>query len=82
VIPAILRGWLRTRPLRGLLAALAVALGVASLLAVQVTIAGLDDQAGAAQRSRAGASGVDVRTVSGPGLGAADLAAPSTASPR
>jgi putative ABC transport system permease protein len=75
VIPAILRGWLRARPLRGLLAALAVALGVASLLAVQVTIAGLDDQAGGAQRSRAGASGVDVRTVSGPGLGAADLAA-------
>jgi putative ABC transport system permease protein len=74
VIPPLLRGWLRTRPLRGVLAALAVALGVAALLAVQITLAGLDDQANAAQAARAGASGVDVRTVSGPGLGAADLA--------
>jgi putative ABC transport system permease protein len=75
VITPVLRGWLRTRPLRGLLAALAVALGVAALLAVQLTLAGLDDQATSAQRARAGASGVDVRTVAGPGLGAGDLAA-------
>jgi putative ABC transport system permease protein len=75
VITPVLRGWLRTRPLRGLLAALAVALGVAALLAVQLTLAGLDDQATSAQRARAGASGVDVRTVAGPGLDAADLGA-------
>ncbi len=74
MIPSILRGWLRSRPLRGLLAALAVALGVAALLAVQLTLAGLDDQASSAQRLRAGASGVDVRTVAGPGLDAGDLA--------
>jgi putative ABC transport system permease protein len=75
VIPVIVRGWLRARPLRGLLAALAVALGVAALLAVQLTLAGLDDQAAAAQRARAGSSGVDVRTVAGPGLDHADLVA-------
>ncbi|MEA2671685.1 MAG: hypothetical protein QOG45_1905, partial [Chloroflexota bacterium] len=75
MIAPILRGWLRTRPLRGLLAALAVALGVAALLAVQLTLAGLDDQATSAQLGRAGASAVDVRTVAGPGLAAADLAA-------
>ena len=74
MIPPILSGWLRTRPLRGLLAALAVALGVAALLGVEITVTGLDDQAGTAQAARAGESGVDVRTVSGPGLGAADLA--------
>ncbi|HEX6493308.1 MAG TPA: ABC transporter permease, partial [Candidatus Dormibacteraeota bacterium] len=74
MIPPILKGWLRTRPLRGLLAALAVALGVAALLAVQITLSGLDAQAGSAQAARAGESGVDVRTVSGPGLDAADLA--------
>ena len=74
MIPPILRGWLRTRPLRGLLAALAVALGVAALLAVQITLSGLDDQTGSAQAARAGESGVDVRTVSGPGLDAADVA--------
>jgi putative ABC transport system permease protein len=74
VILAILRGWLRARPLRGLLSALAVALGVAALLGVQLTLAGLDDQASTAQRTRAGESGVDVRTVAGPGLDATDLA--------
>jgi putative ABC transport system permease protein len=71
---ALLRGWLRTRPLRGVLVVLAVALGVGALLGVQLTLAGLDEQARAAQQARAGGSGIDVRALAGPGLDAGDLA--------
>jgi putative ABC transport system permease protein len=74
VIAAVLRGWLRARPLHGLLGALAVALGVAALVGVRIILSGLDDQASAAQQARAGGSDLDVRAAAGPGLGGDDLA--------
>ena len=56
------------RPLRSALTTLAVALGIAVVLGVQITVNGLDTQAAAAQRLRAGASGLDVRVDAGSGL--------------
>ena len=61
------------RPLRALLTALAVALGVAAVLGVQVTLSALDRQASDVAGQRAGRSSVDVRAVAGPGLDAAEL---------
>ena len=59
---------LRARPLRAALTAIAVALGVAAVLGVQLALAAVDDQAGAAQLQRAGRSSLDVRAVGAAGL--------------
>lgn len=66
---------LRARRLRAALTVIAVALGVAAILGVQVALAALDDQAMQAQRQRAGASDLDVRSVTAAALGEADMAA-------
>jgi putative ABC transport system permease protein len=60
----IVRRSLAARPLRGLLTAIAVALGVAALTGVQLALPALDSQATNAQLQRAGASQLDVRSVS------------------
>jgi len=59
---------IRARPLRSVLTASAVALGVAVVLAVQIAIAGLTIQAGEAVLQQAGASSLDVRVDNGSGL--------------
>lgn len=59
---------IRARPLRSVLTASAVALGIAVVLAVQIAIQGLTVQAGEAQLQQAGASSLDVRVDSGTGL--------------
>ena len=51
----------RARPLRSALTAVAVALGIAVVLAVQIGIQGLTVQAQEAQAQQAGASSLDVR---------------------
>jgi putative ABC transport system permease protein len=70
--PIVVRS-LRARPLRTALTAIAVALGVAAVLGVQLTLSGLDRQATQAQQNRAGRSDLDVRAVKGPGLNFAEL---------
>jgi putative ABC transport system permease protein len=65
--PLVMRA-IRARPLRSSLTAIAVALGIAVVLGVQITVNGLDAQASAAQQLRAGASGLDVRVDAGDGL--------------
>ena len=64
---------LRARPGRALLTAIAVALGVAAVLGVQLALSAVDDQAAAAQVQRAGRSSLDVRAVGAAGLRAADV---------
>ncbi len=59
---------IRARPLRSMLTAGAVALGIAVVLAVQIAIQGLMVQAGEAQLEQAGASSLDVRVDAGSGL--------------
>jgi putative ABC transport system permease protein len=59
---------IRARPLRSILTASAVALGVAVVLAVQIAIQGLTAQAAEAQMEQAGASSLDVRVDVGSGL--------------
>lgn len=59
---------IRARPLRSVLTASAVALGIAVVLAVQIAIQGLTVQAGEAQLQLAGASSLDVRVDSASGL--------------
>ena len=59
---------IRARPLRSVLTASAVALGIAVVLAVQIAIQGLTVQAGEAQQQQAGASSLDVRVDAGAGL--------------
>jgi putative ABC transport system permease protein len=59
---------IRARPLRSVLTAGSVALGVAVVLAVQIAIQGLTVQAGEAQMEQAGASSLDVRVDIGSGL--------------
>ncbi len=59
---------IRARPLRSMLTAGAVALGIAVVLAVQIAIQGLMVQAGEAQLQQAGASSLDVRVDAGSGL--------------
>ena len=59
---------IRARPLRSVLTASAVALGVAVVLAVQIAIQGLTVQAAEAQMQQAGASSLDVRVDAGTGL--------------
>jgi putative ABC transport system permease protein len=61
---------IRARPLRSVLTATAVALGIAVVLAVQIAIQGLTTQAGEAQLEQAGASSLDVRVDAGAGLSA------------
>jgi putative ABC transport system permease protein len=58
----------RARPLRSALTAIAVALGIAVVLAVQIAIHSLTVQAGEAQAQQAGASSLDVRVDAGSGL--------------
>jgi putative ABC transport system permease protein len=65
--PIVLRS-LRARPLRGALTAVAVALGVAAILGMQLSLRALDNQADAAQAARAGRSQLDVRAVRGAGI--------------
>ncbi len=65
--PIVLRS-LRARPLRALLTAVAVALGVAALTGVQLALPALDDQASQAQLQRAGDSELDVRSVHAAGF--------------
>jgi putative ABC transport system permease protein len=64
----ILTRSLRARPLRAVLTALAVALGVAAVLGVQLALGALDRQAGDVAGQRAGRSDLDVRAVAGRGL--------------
>ena len=61
------------RPLRAMLTAASVALGIAVVLAVQIAIAGLTVQAGEAQVQQAGASSLDVRVDVGSGLEPAQI---------
>ena len=64
---------IRARPLRALLTALAVALGTATVLGVQVAETALHDQASDAAAQRAGTSQLDVRALSGAGLSVEEL---------
>jgi putative ABC transport system permease protein len=64
---------IRARPLRSALNASAVALGIAVVLAVQIAIQGLNEQASEAQLQQAGASSLDVRVDSGSGLAPAQI---------
>ena len=64
---------IRARPLRSVLTASAVALGVAVVLAVQIAIQGLTAQAAEAQMEQAGASSLDVRVDIGAGLAPAQV---------
>jgi putative ABC transport system permease protein len=64
---------LGSRPGRAALTALAVCLGVAVMLGVQVDIAGVAAQARSAAAMRAGGSGVDVRAASAAGLTSAQI---------
>ncbi|MFN2582166.1 MAG: FtsX-like permease family protein [Candidatus Dormibacteria bacterium] len=59
---------IRGHPLRSALTALAVALGIAVVLGVQVSLDGLTAQAEAAQQLAAGEAGLDVRADAGAGL--------------
>ena len=63
----------RARPLRSALTAIAVALGIAVVLAVQIAIQGLTAQAAEAQAQQAGASSLDVRVDAGSGLTTAQI---------
>jgi putative ABC transport system permease protein len=65
---------LRSRPVRAALTAAAVGLGVAVMLGVQIEVAGVNSQAEAAVRLRAGQSGLDVRSTAGTGLTPQQLA--------
>ncbi|MGH7687078.1 MAG: FtsX-like permease family protein [Candidatus Dormibacteria bacterium] len=56
---------IRGHALRGVLTAIAVALGIAAVLGVQLTLDGLDSQARAAQQAAAGSSSLDVRANAG-----------------
>ena len=61
------------RPLRSVLTTIAVALGVAVVLAVSMTITALDAQSEAAVQAAAGGSGLDVRVTAGTGLSTAQV---------
>jgi len=78
VIRPLFTRHLTARPGRTALTALAVCLGVAVMLGVQVDLAGVSAEAEAAAGLRAGASGLDVRATGASGLSTdqiADLAA-------
>ncbi|HXA28384.1 MAG TPA: FtsX-like permease family protein [Candidatus Angelobacter sp.] len=72
--PIVLRS-LRARPLRALLTAVAVALGVAAVTGLQLALPALDAQAQRSQQQRAGGSQLDVRAAQQPGLDDAQLSA-------
>ncbi len=65
---ALARRAVRGRPLRALLTTVAVALGIAVVLGVSVTISGLDTESKSAAQSAAGGSSLDVRVTAGTGL--------------
>jgi putative ABC transport system permease protein len=65
---------LSSRPVRAALTAAAVGLGVAVMLGVQIEVAGVSAQAGAAAQLRAGQSGLDVRSAAATGLSPEQLA--------
>ena len=71
---ALARRAIRGRPLRAALTTLAVALGIAVVLGVSVTISGLDSESRSAAQFSAGRSDLDVRVTAGTGL-TADAAA-------
>jgi len=71
--PIVLRS-LRARPLRALLTAVAVALGVAAVTGLQLALPALDHQAQGATLQRAGDSQLDVRAAQQPGFDDAQLA--------
>ena len=56
---------IRSHRLRAVLTAIAVALGIAAVLGVQLTLDGLNAQAQAAQEATAGSSSLDVRVAAG-----------------
>ncbi|HEX6537956.1 MAG TPA: FtsX-like permease family protein [Candidatus Dormibacteraeota bacterium] len=64
---------LRNHPLRAALTAIAVALGIAAVLGVQLTLDGLNAQAQAAQQASAGSSSLDVRVNAGSALTQAQI---------
>lgn len=64
----LIRRSIRAHPLRSSLTAIAVALGIAAVLGVQLTLDGLNAQAQAAQAAAAGSSALDVRVTAGSGL--------------
>jgi putative ABC transport system permease protein len=65
---------IRGRPLRSLLNLVAVALGIAVILGVAITVSGLDAESRSAAQASAGSSSLDVRVTAGTGL-TADAAA-------
>ncbi|HEX4579618.1 MAG TPA: FtsX-like permease family protein [Candidatus Dormibacteraeota bacterium] len=65
---------IRGRPLRSSLNGLAVALGIAVILGVGITVSGLDAESRSAAQASAGSSSLDVRVTAGTGL-TADAAA-------
>lgn len=66
---------IRARPLRAALTTVAVALGIAAILGVEVTMNGLDSESHTAVQAQAGDSGLDVRVTAGQGFSADQLAA-------
>lgn len=72
---ALVPGAILRRPVRSLLTGLAVALGIAVVLGVQLARAGLDTQAALAAAERAGQSSLDVRVDAGQGLSARQVRA-------
>ncbi|HZS14039.1 MAG TPA: ABC transporter permease [Candidatus Dormibacteraeota bacterium] len=77
--PLVLRS-LRARPLRALLTAVAVTLGVAAVTGLQLALPALDHQAQQAQQQRAGDSQLDVRAATQPGFDDTQLATISAVS--
>jgi putative ABC transport system permease protein len=69
VILALVPRAILRRPVRTLLTVVAVSLGIAAVLGVQLARAGLDAQSARAVAERAGASSLDVRVDAGQGLG-------------
>lgn len=66
---------LLARPLRSVLTGLAVALGIATVLGVEMTMNALNEQAATAQTAAAGYSTLDVRVDAGSGLSSREVAA-------
>ncbi len=65
---ALARLAIRGRPLRSALTSVAIALGIAIVLGVSATMAGLESEFKAAVQSSAGASALDARVTTGVGL--------------
>jgi putative ABC transport system permease protein len=71
---------IRGRPLRATLTVIAIALGIAVVLGVSMTVSGVNSESRAAAQSAAGSSALDVRVTAGTGL-SADAAGQLTALP-